>query len=121
MPTDTIAVMMPKSMTFKAGPSAPYSPVTEETTAQTYVARSVAPSEPLDFTVSGTGQMPRDTEAAATTGSVLRERLAQAGRRREQQRAIPDQVAGLGFRLIRRGPTILGRSTSGGFWVGWAW
>jgi 5-hydroxyisourate hydrolase-like protein (transthyretin family) len=69
MPTDTIAVMMPKSMTFAAGPSAPYSPVTEETTAQTYVARSVAPSEPLDFTVSGTGQMPRDTEAAATAGS----------------------------------------------------
>jgi hypothetical protein len=69
MPTDTIAVMMPKSMTFAAGPSAPYTPVTEETTAQTYVARSVAPSEPLDFTVSGIGQMPRDTEAAATAGS----------------------------------------------------
>ena len=42
MPTDTIAIMMPKSMTFKPGPSAPYTPVTEETTAQTYVARNVA-------------------------------------------------------------------------------
>jgi 5-hydroxyisourate hydrolase-like protein (transthyretin family) len=68
MPTDTIAVMMPKSMTFKPGPSAPYTPVTEETTAQTYVARSVAPSQTLDFTISGTGQMPRDTGAAATAG-----------------------------------------------------
>ena len=68
MPTDTIAVMMPKSMTFAGGASTPYSPVTEETTAQTYVARNVAPSEPLDFTVSGAGQMPRDTEAAATAG-----------------------------------------------------
>lgn len=67
MPTDTIAIMMPKSMTFTAGPSAPYAPVTEETTAQTYVARSVAPSQALDFTVAGSGQMPRDTEAAATT------------------------------------------------------
>src|SRR6185312_12622633 len=38
MPTDTIAVMMPKSMSFTAGPSAPYAAVTEETTAQTYVA-----------------------------------------------------------------------------------
>jgi hypothetical protein len=65
MPTDTVAIMMPKSMTFKAGPSAPYAPVTEETTAQTYVARSVQPSQALDFTVSGTGQMPRDTGAAA--------------------------------------------------------
>jgi 5-hydroxyisourate hydrolase-like protein (transthyretin family) len=68
MPTDTIAIMMPKSMTFKPGPSAPYTPVTEETTAQTYVARSVQPSQALDFTVSGTGQMPRDTGAAATAG-----------------------------------------------------
>jgi len=68
MPTDTIAVMMPKSMTFKAGASAPYTPVTEETTAQTYVARSVQPSQTLDFTVSGSGQMPRDEGAAATPG-----------------------------------------------------
>jgi hypothetical protein len=68
MPTDTIAIMMPKSMTFKAGPSAPYAPVTEETTAQTYVARNAQPSQALDFTVSGTGQMPRDTGAAATAG-----------------------------------------------------
>jgi hypothetical protein len=70
MPTDTIAIMMPKSMTFAAGASTPYSPVTEETTAQTYVARGVAPSQPLDFTVSGIGQMPRDTEEAATAGGA---------------------------------------------------
>jgi hypothetical protein len=68
MPTDTIAIMMPKSMTFKPGASAPYSAVTEETTAQTYVARSVQPSQALDFTVSGIGQMPRDAGAAATAG-----------------------------------------------------
>ena len=82
MPTDTIAVMMPKSMTFKPGPSAPYTPVTEETTAQTYVARSVAPSQALDFTVSGTGQMPRDTGAAAAAGEggpATADASAQAG------------------------------------------
>jgi hypothetical protein len=64
MPTDTIAVMMPKSMTFKGGPSTPYTPVTEDTTAQTYVARNVVPSEALDFSVSGAGQLPRDTAPA---------------------------------------------------------
>ena len=69
MPTDTIAVMMPKSMTFKAGASAPYTAVTEETTAQTYVARNVQPSQPLEFTVSGTGQLPRDSQQAATPGA----------------------------------------------------
>ena len=63
MVTDTIAIMMPKSMTFKGGNSTSYNPVTEETTAQTYVARNVSPSQPLGFTVSGTGQMPRDTPA----------------------------------------------------------
>ena len=68
-PTDTVAIMMPKSMTFKPGTSSPYVPVTEDTTAQTYVARNAQPSEALDFTVSGTGQMPRDTAAAATAGA----------------------------------------------------
>jgi hypothetical protein len=67
--TDTIAIMMPKSMTFKAGASAAYTAVTEETTAQTYVVRNAQPSQPLEFTVSGTGQLPRDT-AAATPGAA---------------------------------------------------
>jgi 5-hydroxyisourate hydrolase-like protein (transthyretin family) len=62
MATDTIAIMMPKSMTFKAGASSPYSPVTEELTAQTYVARNVSASSPLEFTISGTGQLPRDSQ-----------------------------------------------------------
>ncbi len=81
-PTDTVAIMMPKSMTFKAGPSTGYTPVTEETTAQTYVARSVEPSQPLDFTVSGTGQMPRDEgtgAAAAQTNAAGEASGAPAG------------------------------------------
>jgi hypothetical protein len=78
MPTDTVAIMMPKSMTFKPGPSSPYSPVTEETTAQTYVARNAQPSQALDFTVSGTGQMPRDTGAAAA-GDATSNAAAPAG------------------------------------------
>ena len=62
MATDTIAVMMPKSMTFKPTASAPYTAVTEELGAQTYVARNVQPSMPLEFTVSGSGQLPRETQ-----------------------------------------------------------
>ena len=62
MATDTIAVMMPKAMTFKAGGGAPYSAVTEEMGAQTFVARNVQPSMPLEFTVSGTGQLPRESQ-----------------------------------------------------------
>jgi hypothetical protein len=81
MPTDTVAIMMPRSMKFKPGASAPYTPVTEETTAQTYVARNVQPSQALDFTVSGTGQMPRDTAAATAGegGAATAEASAQGG------------------------------------------
>lgn len=68
MATDTVAIMMPKSMKFEAGSSAGYSPVTEETTAQTYVVRNVAPSQQLGFTISGTGQLPRDSAAASAGG-----------------------------------------------------
>jgi hypothetical protein len=63
MATDTIAVMMPKSMKFDS--SAAYAAVTEDTTAQTYVMRNVEPSQAVDFTVSGSGQLPRDSQAAA--------------------------------------------------------
>ena len=69
-PTDTVAVMMPKSMIFKPGPSAPYSAVNDEVNAQTYVARGVVPSQPLSFTLSGSGQLPRETPQAATTGAA---------------------------------------------------
>ena len=71
MPTDTIALMMPKSMTFKPGQSAPYTTVTdEEVKAQTYVARNVQPSQPLGFSVSGAGQLPRDTAAQDASGAA---------------------------------------------------
>jgi hypothetical protein len=67
--TDTIAIMMPKSMAFKAAASSPYAPVTEELSAQTYVARNVSASTALEFTVSGTGQLPRDSQQSAAAGN----------------------------------------------------
>ena len=67
MLTDTVAVMMPKSMNFQAAASSAYAPVTEDTAAQTFVARNVSPSQPLEFTVSGTGQLPRDNASPTTS------------------------------------------------------
>jgi len=69
MPTDNLVVMLPKSMTFKPGNGTPYSPVTEEMGAQTYVARSAEPSQPLGFAISGSGQLPRDNAAAGANPS----------------------------------------------------
>ncbi|GAC1419785.1 MAG: hypothetical protein NVSMB62_12950 [Acidobacteriaceae bacterium] len=65
MPTDTVAVMLPKSMTFKPEPGAKYTQATDEVNAQAYVSRNVQPSQPLGFTVAGTGQLPRDSQAQA--------------------------------------------------------
>jgi hypothetical protein len=62
-PTDTIALMMPKSMTFTPSAGAPYNAVSDEVNAQTFVARSVTTSQPLGFTLSGSGQLPRDENA----------------------------------------------------------
>ena len=97
MPTDTVAIMMPKSMTFKPGPSSPYSPVTEETTAQTYVARNAQPSQALDFTVSGTGQMPRDEGAAAAAGGAAADASAPNGARGAATSAASDTRPGGGL------------------------
>ena len=56
-------------MTFKPATGTPYSAVTEELGAQTYVARSVQPSQPLSFTVSGSGELPRDSAPGAGAGA----------------------------------------------------
>ena len=64
MPTDTVAIMMPKSMKFESASGSPYSPVNDEVNAQTFVARNVTPTQSMAFTVSGSGQLPRDSQAA---------------------------------------------------------
>lgn len=64
LPTDTVAIVLPKSMKFQPAAGSPYQAVTEETTAQAYAARGVTTSEPLGFTLSGTGELPRDSDTA---------------------------------------------------------
>ena len=66
--TDTVAIMMPRAMTFTAANGAPYSAVNDEPTAQTYVARSVSPGQPLGFTLSGKGELPRDPQEPSQAG-----------------------------------------------------
>jgi hypothetical protein len=66
--TGAVLVMMPKSMKFTPDASVTYMPVTEDTTAQTYVLRDAAAKQTLGFTVAGTGQLPRDTQAAEGQG-----------------------------------------------------
>lgn len=64
-PTETVAIMLPKSMSFAAGPSSSYQTANEDINAQTFVAKNVSPSQPLDFTVSGVGSLPREDQGTA--------------------------------------------------------
>src|SRR5579883_2017742 len=62
LPTQNIAVMLPKSMKFAAGGTVPFQPINEDVNAQTFLARNVAPAQAMAFTVSGTGSMPREEQ-----------------------------------------------------------
>ncbi len=66
--TDTVAIMLPKSMTFTPAADAPFAPVNDEVNAQTFVARNVAASQSLSFTLSGSGQLPRDADSPGGPG-----------------------------------------------------
>lgn len=61
---DNVAIMLPKSMKLTPGPSTPYQPVNDNVQAQTFLARNVSSSQPLEFSVSGTGSMPREAQEA---------------------------------------------------------
>ncbi len=99
MPTDTVAIMIPKSMTFAPVAGAPYSPVDDEVNAHTLVARSVAPNAPLGFTLTGTGQLPRDANAPTQAAGQSAEGAAQgAGQAQDNsQSATADTRPGGGL------------------------
>jgi hypothetical protein len=62
-PTDSFVVMMPKSMNFKPGAGVSFQSLNETPGATTMLARGGSPAKPFAFTVSGSGAMPRDTQA----------------------------------------------------------
>ncbi len=64
LPAQSLGVLMPKSMTFAAGSGSNFQPVPQDPGVQTYIARNVAPGTALEFTISGTGSMPRDAQGA---------------------------------------------------------
>jgi hypothetical protein len=63
IPARTVWVMMPRSMSFSAGAGSTFISAPQEG-LPTYVAKNAAPGKPLEFTVSGTGSIPRDEQQA---------------------------------------------------------
>jgi 5-hydroxyisourate hydrolase-like protein (transthyretin family) len=72
-PVTTFAVLVPKSMKITPGPSSPLqlSSDSSNPSTDTYVAQNVSPSQPLDFTVSGLGELPRDADQSTDNGSTV--------------------------------------------------
>lgn len=66
MPLAEVGIMLPKSMSFKSGDSA-FLAANEEDGMTVFVAKNVAPSQALSFTVSGEGVPPREGQAGEQT------------------------------------------------------
>jgi len=89
-PTDTVAIMMPKSMTFTPAAGSPYSAVNDEVNAQTFVARSVTVGQPISFDLGGKGELPRD---AASPGQQDAQQGPQQGAGSDGTIAATDNTA----------------------------
>jgi hypothetical protein len=62
LPADHFAILLPKSMTFAAGAGLDFKPVNEDPSVQTYLANNTAAGKQIEFTISGTGAIPRDQQ-----------------------------------------------------------
>jgi hypothetical protein len=63
IPARTVWVMLPKSMTFAAGAGLSFQSAPQDPSFQTFVARNALPGKALEFTVSGSGSLPRDDQS----------------------------------------------------------
>jgi hypothetical protein len=63
LPTDNVAIMLPKSMSFSGSTFQALHDEQNEPGINTWLATNISPEKPVDFTVSGTGSMPREQQA----------------------------------------------------------
>ncbi len=66
IPAENVAIIMPKSMKFTGSASTPFQPINDDANAQTFLAKNVPAAQPMEFTVSGTGAMPREAQGGET-------------------------------------------------------
>jgi len=68
LPADNLAVLLPKSMTLTQGAGAAFKSVPEDANIQTLILKNAMPGQAVEFTVSGTGAMPREEQNAQSSG-----------------------------------------------------
>lgn len=64
LPTQSIGVLLPKSMTFSSKTGLAFKSVPQDPTIQTFVAKNAVPGKEVEFTISGTGSIPREEQGA---------------------------------------------------------
>ncbi len=69
-PAQNVGILLPKSMTFKAGSGSNFQLVPEDPGIQTFVAKNVNPGQVLEFTISGTGSIPRQQQGGPQQGDT---------------------------------------------------
>jgi hypothetical protein len=62
LPASTVWVVLPKSMTFASGAGSAFQPSPQDPGFQTFVTKNVLPGRMLEFTASGTGSLPSETQ-----------------------------------------------------------
>jgi hypothetical protein len=92
LPADNLAVLLPKSMTFtpSGGPAgAAFKSVPQDPSVQTFVLKNAVPGKTVDFTIAGTGSIPREQQG--TPGAQQ-----PAGMGAQDAGTAPDASAGNG-------------------------
>ena len=62
LPADNFAVLLPKSMSFTPTSDAAFKSVPEDPAVQTFVLKNATPGKAIDFTIAGTGSIPREQQ-----------------------------------------------------------
>ena len=92
IPARTVWVMLPKSMTFTANAGSNFQSSPQDPASQTFVARNALPGKALEFTVSGSGSLPRDDQSAQGSQEAASGMGAQEGG--QQASAVGAQPGG---------------------------
>jgi hypothetical protein len=64
IPADDLGILLPKSMAFTSASGASFKSVPGDPAVQTFVSKNAVPGKPVEFTISGTGSVPREQQAA---------------------------------------------------------
>jgi hypothetical protein len=100
MPTDNFAVMVPKSMSVSGAGFQPLPADANEPGINTFLATNVTPAKPLDYTVSGSGSMPREQQGQpdqAQGGAAMGGAADQSGSGPAADQAAPSNRPGGGL------------------------